>query len=920
MSIQEVNLNVNGRPVKLMVDPQKPLLKVLRDDLRLTGTKEGCNEGICGACMVLMDGIPTTSCKLPVEKAIGKKVLTIEGLGTRDNPDQIQRAFVAVGAAQCGYCTPGMILTTKALLDRNPNPTREEARQAIKRNLCRCTGYKKIIDGIMLAAELRKNPDAYKEPDIKDLRLGGRIPQLNSWGKVTGSLQFGTDFYMEDMCYAKVLRSPHYHARILNIDASEAEAMHGVVCVCTSKDLKGPNRVKYIFFDTRAIADDTARYWKEPVAIVVARTEEIAEKALEKIKVDYEVLPAVTDPFEALRPGAPEVQEDDYPGNVQCTQNLLKGDIEEGFKRADYIEECDYYAPANAHGYLEPDCGIGYIDDEGRVCLWCSGQAPHYHRDEVARVLGLGTDEVRVVENGTGGGFGARIDPFHQLLLGLAVYKARCPVKLQFTAEENFYGEVKRHPFYIKLKTGVTKEGKIVAHYGEILGDGGAYALASPGVLMRAIVHSYGAYDIENVKILGKIALTNNTPSSAMRGFGASQMCFAIEAHMNKICDKMGFDILEFAKKNGFLKGVRTATGQLIEDEPGFKEVIEVIQDHWAKKTNKMTAPEELAKLPPHIKRGKGFATTWYGIGKTGLLNLSRCNVDVLDDGRLLVREGASDIGQGVSTVVGLIAGEAMGMTLDQIQVQAGDSLKCPDSDLTCASKHTFYTGNATLMACNDLKEKLFAAAAVELEANADELDTKGGYVFLKEQPEEKISFADLKRKGHELGGFGEFFIEMEGLDPETGQGKLYAVSTYGACQVEVEVNTETGKVKVLDAAVAFQCGKAINRLAMEGQMEGGIGMGVGYALMEEYITGKTISYKDYPMPRSTDVPLDMDSYVIEIPQGPGPFGAIGMGEAAHFPMAGAIIAAIHEATGIWFNEIPITPEKVRAALAEQNK
>ena len=213
MSIQEVNLNVNGRPVKLMVDPQKPLLKVLRDDLRLTGTKEGCNEGICGACMVLMDGIPTTSCKLPVEKAIGKKVLTIEGLGTRDNPDQIQRAFVAVGAAQCGYCTPGMILTTKALLDRNPNPTREEARQAIKRNLCRCTGYKKIIDGIMLAAELRKNPDAYKEPDIKDLRLGGRIPQLNSWGKVTGSLQFGTDFYMEDMCYAKVLRSPHYHAQ-----------------------------------------------------------------------------------------------------------------------------------------------------------------------------------------------------------------------------------------------------------------------------------------------------------------------------------------------------------------------------------------------------------------------------------------------------------------------------------------------------------------------------------------------------------------------------------------------------------------------------------------------------------------------------------------------------------------------------------
>jgi aldehyde oxidoreductase len=914
VNIQEVKFTINGRPVKLLVDPNKTLLKVIREDLKLLGTKEGCSENLCGSCTVLIDGNPTNTCQLPVYKAEGKDILTIEGVGTKDNPDQIQRAFVAVGAAQCGYCTPGMILTAKSLLDRNPNPTREECRKAIRRNLCRCTGYKKIIDGIMLAAELRRNPDAYKEPDIKDLRLGGRIPQLNSWDKVTGALRYGTDIYMENMCYAKCLRSPHFHARILNIDYSEAEAMHGVVCVATSKDLKGPNRVKYIFQDYRAIADDKVRYYAEPVAIVVARTEEIAEKALEKIKVDYEVLPYVTNPFDALKPGAPEVQEEDYPGNDLFYQNLVQGDIEEGFKEADFIEECDYYTPANIHGYLEPDCGVGYIDDEGRVCIWSSGQAPHYHRDEVARILGLGTDEVRVVEDGTGGGFGARIDCMHQLLLGLAVYKAKCPVRLAFTTEENFVGENKRHPFYIKLKTGVTKDARIVAHYAEIVGDAGAYALASPGVLMRAIVHSYGPYEIPNIKVLGKMVLTNNTPSSAMRGFGVSQMCFAIETHINKICDKLGMHIFDFAKKNGFKKGTVTCTGQLIEDEPGYKEVIEVMEEHWAK-MDKQTAPEKVAQLPPHIKRGKGFATTWYGIGKTGLLNLSRCNVDVTDEGTLLVREGAADIGQGSSTVMALIAGEEMDMTLDKISVLAADSLKCPDSDLTCASKHTFYTGNATLLACQDLKKKLFAAAAIELEADADELETKDGFVFLKEQPDEKISFADLKRKGYDLGGFGEFVIPLDLLDQDTGQGRLYAVFTYGAAAVEVEVNTKTGKVKVLNSAVAFQCGKAINRLAMEGQMEGGIGMGVGYALMEEYITGETKSFKDYKMPRSTDVPLEMCSYVIEIPQGPGPFGAIGMGEAAHFPMAPAINAAIHDACGIWMNDLPIKPKQVVEAL-----
>jgi len=913
LSIREIKLTVNGRPVQLLTDPKRTLLKVLREDLRLTGTKQGCDEGLCGSCTVLIDGRPTNSCKIPVERVEGKNILTIEGVGTKDNPDIIQKAFVEVGAAQCGFCTPGMILNAKAILDRNPNPTREEVKQSIKRNLCRCTGYKKIIDGIMLSAAAMKNPEIIKETDIKDLRLGGRIPQINSWPKVTGTLRFAQDIYLEDMCHAKVLRSPFFHAKVKSIDTTEAEAMHGVVAVATADDLKGPNRVKYIFHDFRVLADEKVRYLGEPVAIVVARTEQVAEEALNKIKVNYEELPAVTNAFDALKEGAPEVQEQDYPGNLLFYQNLAQGDVEEGFKEADFIEENVFTTPANAHGYLEPDAGVAFIDDEGRVVIYACGQAPHYHRDEVARVLGLGTDEVRVVEDGTGGGFGARIDPFIQLLLGLAVYKAKVPVKLQFTTEENFIGSCKRHPFWIKLKTGVRKDGKIVAHQGEIVTDAGAYALASPGVLMRAIVHSYGPYEIPNVKVLGKTVLTNNTPSSAMRGFGVSQMCFAIETQMNKICKHLNMDILDFAKLNGFRQGTVTATGQLIKDPPGYKEVIEAIENHWAK-CEKATDPTETANLPPHIKRGKGFATTWYGIGKTGLLNLSRCNVEISEDGTLIVKEGAAEIGQGSSTVMALIAGEELGLTIDRIKVIAADSLLTPDSDLTCASKHTFYTGNATLLACQDLKKKLFAAAAKELNSSADNLETNDGFVFIKNNPEQQISFQELYRKGCDMTGTGEFAVPLDLLDQDTGQGTLYVVFTYGAAVVETEVNTLTGEVKVLNAAVAFQCGKAINRLAMEGQLEGGVGMGVAFGLMEEYVTGKTRSFKDYPMPRSTDVP-EMSTYVIEIPQGPGPFGAIGMGEAAHFPMAPAIIASLNDACGIWVHDLPATPDKVLGAL-----
>ena len=916
MALKWVEFNLNEEKKRILVDPERTLLDVVRKEFGLTGTKKGCNENICGSCTMLIDGKPRNTCKFPVEKIQGKEVVTIEGIGTSEKLHPLQEAFIITGAAQCGYCAPGMLLSALALLRKNPNPTRDETRNAISRVLCRCTGYKKHIDAIMLAVEFMKDPavmEKAKKECQEQLQLGKRVPQLNSVKKVCGTLEYAIDVKYNDICHAKVLRSPYAHAKVLSIDTTEAEKMNGVVTVVTVKDVKGCNKMKYIDQDMRALADDKVRYPAEPVAIVVALTEEIAESALEKIKVDYEELPALFNPFDSMRPGAIEILPEEFPGNMVYTQDLIHGDIDLGFKEADVIVESDYHTPANAHGYLEPDAAIGWIDEKGRVSIYACGQAPHYHRDEIARVLGLEQDEVRVVENKTGGGFGARIDPFLQVLIALAVHKAQRPVRLEFTMEENFVGYCKRHPFWMKMKTGAKKDGKIVAHYAEIMTDAGAYSLASPGVLMRAVVHSYGPFEIPNVKVIGKTVLTNNTPNSAMRGFGVSQMNFAVQMQINKLADKLGMDTLELQKNNGFKKGTITATGQELKDSTGYKEVIEQIQNHWLD-CKKYTDPEEIKNLPSHIKRGKGFATTWYGIGKTGLLNLSRCITEVLPDGRIRVREGAAEIGQGVTTVMALIAADEMRVPLNRIDMVDADTAETPDSDITCASKHTFYTGNATLGSLGKLKSKLYAAAAKEFGLPADEFDCKGGFVYYKPEGKKRISFAELVQKGYELRAENEFKIPLDLLDRKTGQGVLYAVSTYGACAVEVEVNTKTGVVKVLSSASCFQCGKAINMIGIEGQIEGGVAMGIGYALQEEYLTGKTTGFKNYRMPRANEVP-EISTYVVEVPQSLGPKGAIGMGECAHFPMAPAILTAVHDACGIWINELPATPDKVLEAL-----
>ncbi len=913
MSLQWIKFILNNEPRNVLTDPERTLLDLIRKDFSLTGTKKSCNKGVCGACTVLIDGRPVNSCVYPVKNVNGREVITIEGLGTPKNLHPIQKAFITVGAAQCGYCTPGMILNAKAILDKQLNPTREDVRKAINRNLCRCTGYQKIIDGILLAAEFIRNPEAMEKSSHetrKHFYLGNRVPQLNSVQKVTGTLEFPIDVNVYGICHAKVLHSPYFHAKILAIDTAEAEALDGVITVCTHKDLK-ENKCS---MNMRVLADDRVRFWGEPVAIVVALNEKIAENALSKIKVEYEELPHYKTPYEAMKEDAIEIQPDEFPGNIVYAQNLLKGEVEKGFKEADVVVESKYTTPANAHAYLEPSTGIGWIDDEGRICIYCPGQSPHSHQRDVAWVLGLNENQVRLVEATTGGGFGARLAPFIQLLTGLAVYKARHPVRLELSMEEDFVVYPKRHPFNIKMKTGARKDGKIVAQQAEVVTDAGAYALASPLVLVKSIIHSCGPYEIPNVKVCGRSVLTNNTPSSAMRGFGVPQIAFATEMQMNKIARLLEMDPLELRKINCLKKGSVTETGQEITEPPGYLETIETIKNHWIK-CKKYTNPETIRLLPPHIKRGVGFASAKSGIGKEATLNYARAIVEVIQGGKIRIREGASDLGQGANTVVAILAAEELKIPLESIEVISADSLETPDCDKTCASKQTFYTGNATLGALQKLKIKAYNAASKELGISEDDLDCAEGLVFAKDDTSRRISFEELVEKGYELKAENEFKTNLKPLDRETGQGDVYvASSTYGTTAVEVEVNTDTGEIKVLSVATCFQCGKAINRLGVEGQLEGGTVMGLGFALQEKYNTGETRGFRDYRIPRSKEVP-DIYTYIVEVPQKLGPYDAIGLGEASVVPVAPAIISAVYDVCGIWIDQLPATPEKVLTAL-----
>jgi CO/xanthine dehydrogenase Mo-binding subunit len=736
-------------------------------------------------------------------------------------------------------------------------------------------------------------------------QVGVEIPKVDALEKVLGETRYGADLSIKDPLHLKVVRSPKRHAKVLKIQLEEALKVEGVERIFTAKDIPGKNLIGIIAKDQPILATDRVRYVGDPIALVAARTEEAAEKAAQRAVVLYEDLPAVTNPEEALKPYAPSIHE---KGNLLLEFHVIKGDVQAGFKEADVIVEETYTTTWIDHAYLEPDAGISYLDEEGRVTVICPTQNVHYDQKQVASVLGLPIEKVRIIQSGTGGAFGGRLDITVQCLLALAAFHVKRPVRIVYSREEVFQVISKRHPLKIRYKSGAKKDGKLTAVEVYIFGDTGAYASYGDTVAIRSAVHATGPYQVPHVRAKSQMVYTNNPWSGAMRGFGVPQMAFAHESQMDLIAKALKMDPIEIRLKNALTPGSETATGQTLMASVGIGETLRRIKE-WRDKAISRKDPKR-----PNIKKGVGVGSMWYGIGNTGIANPSTAQVEIDPNGEVRLFTGAADIGQGSDTILLQIASEGLGLPLEEICLIRADTSVTTDAGASSASRQTYISGNSILSAIKSLKQEILNEASHLLDENEKELFIEDGEVKHIKKECIAIPIREIaKRSGKTLRGEGYFDSETTKLDAKTGQGSPYATYAFASHLAEVEVDIETGKVKVNRVIASHDVGKAINPKNVKGQITGGVAMGLGFALTEEFIPGLTTSFFNYLIPTSKDIP-EVIPIIVEDQEPSGPFGAKGVGEPALIPTAPAILNAIADAIGERIYDLPATLERVREA------
>jgi CO/xanthine dehydrogenase Mo-binding subunit/aerobic-type carbon monoxide dehydrogenase small subunit (CoxS/CutS family) len=910
----KIAFTINSREIEMDILPDDLLIDVLRERLNLTGTKKGCGKGDCGVCTILLNGKAFNACLLPAYKVQGCSIVTIEGIGGAEPVHPIQKAFIDHGAVQCGFCSPGMILSAKALLEQNSNPSAEEIKEAISGNLCRCTGYKKIIEAVREASFILRGK-AFQEQKASKKKGSGLIgtPQANilAKGKVLGRTQFGADFQMEGMAYIKILRSPYPHALILRIDTSEAEKVPGVVGVITSKDIPGENWFELIrnLKDQPVLAHEKVRYEGEAIAAVAATSSKIAEEAVDRIHVEYKPLEPVWKASDALLEGAPLIH---AQGNLINSRRLVKGDITKGFDEADVVVEESFHTPMVEHAYLEPEAGIAYLDDLGRLVVKTCCQDAHLIQRNLSRILGIVKERIRVVQTDTGGGFGGKIDLTTQGILGAMALKIQKPVRMVLEREESFLSTPKRHAYEMKVKLGAKRDGTFSALHFEVLSDGGAYSSWSQSVLLKSAVHASGPYFIPNILFEGKAVYTNNPFAGAFRGFGVPQVAFALESAIDILANELKLDPLEIRIRNGLDRGLTTATGQVLNHSIGIKKTLEALQKIYQKELKQLR--EQSDRSP--IREGLGLACMGYGIGYTGLPNPSEAEIELLGDGRFRLYIGACDIGQGSSTVMAQIAAEELKVPIEWIEVVSADTDLTPDAWITCASRHTYISGNAVKIAGKKLREALIETASKVLEVGKDQIGVEDGNFYSDLFPSKIVSLKQLynicRREGI-LKHRGFFNPEITALD-ENGQGNPYSTYAFATHLVKVAMDCQTGEVMVRNVWAAHDVGKAINLMAVEGQIEGGVVMGIGYALMEKFIPMVSYNFKKYAIPTVFDMP-QITVHIVEEGEPSGPYGAKGLGEPVLIPTAPAIANAIFNAVRVRAKNLPILPEEILRAL-----
>lgn len=911
MERADIAFEVNGAAVSVCVPPVRRLSAVLRDELRLTGTKVGCDAGDCGACTVLVDGEPVCACLMPAASVSGTVVTTVEGLGN-GRLSALQASFLSHGAAQCGACTPGLLVAATALLDRTPYPSEAETQDALGGVLCRCTGYRKIVAAVM---------DAWRHDGGLDQRMpssghavGSSPIRLDGVPKVTGGEKFGGDSFPADALSVLVVRSPHYHAAFSFGDlGSWVKSRPGIAGVFTAADIPGKNCFGVIapFADQPALAEGVSRFRGEAVALVAGEREAILDLDLADFPVSWTELPHFLETGEAQAGGAPLVHEN-RPANLLTSGFVERGDPEAALAGAAFVVSGAIDTSYVEHAYIEPEAGYAFMDGDTLVVVACT-QAPYMDRDDTARVLGLTPEKVRIVPTATGGGFGSKLDVSLQPLIGLVAMKTGRPAALAYSRTESMISTTKRHPALMRASIGADADGRVTGMI--FAGDfnTGAYASWGPTVANRVPVHASGPYATPNYRAEGRAIHTNGPIAGAFRGFGVPQATIMQETLYDELADKLGMDRLDFRLKNCLRNGSETVTGQRLESGVGIADCLEALRSHWQRAVRDAEAFNAGSGIK---KRGVGIASCWYGCGNTSLPNPSTIKVGISISGEVVLHQGAVDIGQGSNTVIAQICADALGLPLEMLRLKGADTAITPDAGKTSASRQTFVTGKAAEKAGRALREEILRFANVSQKA-AIALD--GTSLSIREgEATRRIDLSSLKADAE-----GFVFRAEESYDPPTqplnakGQGKPYAVYGYGAQIAELEVDLKLGTVKLIKITAAHDVGKAINPLLAEGQIEGGVAQGIGMALMEEYIPGRTENLHDYLIPTIGDVP-PIETILIEVPDPEGPFGAKGLGEHVLIPTAPAILNAIRHATGVLVTKIPATPTRIHAAIRDK--
>ena len=914
-----IAFSVNGKNVTTAVSPLERLSKVLRERLGLTGTKVGCDAGDCGACTVLLDGEPVCSCLVAAGQIEGHEITTVEGLATRAPIyDQLQKSFLRHGAAQCGACTPGMLVSATALLERSTTPTEDAVMDAIGGVLCRCTGYRKIITAIQDACS-----GSVAEPSpLAGNAVGSRLVRLDGQSKVNGAEIFGADEIPTGALVVRAIRSPYQRARFRFGDLDAFVAAHpGVHCVLTTTDIPGENRYGVIppFADQPVFAEVETRFRGEAVAAVVGEAEAIESLDYTKFPVTWEELPALTTIASALAPDAERIHPN-RENNVLVRGRVVRGNVEKALSEADVVVEDEYETGFIEHAYIEPEAGFARrVNDQ--IEIQACTQAPYMDRADIAQILGIAPEAVRIIPTAVGGGFGAKLDLSVQPFVALAAWHLRQPVRMVYSRSESIVSTTKRHPSHIRVRVGATRDGKLTAMDFAADFNTGAYSSWGPTVAARVPVHASGPYHVPHYRALTRAVHTHLLPAGAFRGFGVPQTAIAQEQLYDDLADRLDIDRLEFRIMNALDNDTPTVTGQVLGEGVGIRACFEALRPRWTAARAEAAAFNAKASGP--VRRGAGVAGMWYGCGNTSLPNPSTIRVGLKADGRIALHQGAVDIGQGSNTIVTQICADALGAPIDRFDLVSGDTSITPDCGKTSASRQTFVTGKAAYMAGIELRRAILRltdaceCAVIGFEND----DSKSGAVTVKEDGEQRtirLRGLPLDKHGYVLTGEATFDPPTSPLD-ENGQGTPYAVFGFGAHLAEIAVDIELGTVRVLKITAAHDVGRAINPTLIEGQIEGGAAQGLGMALMEEFFPGKGENLHDYLIPSAGDMP-PVESILIEDPSPIGPFGAKGIGEQAVIPTAPAILNAIHDAIGVRIRRVPATPDRIRAAIVAQTE